>query len=414
MKKILSMLFIAVLTLAGCSSGEETQGSAENPTEINFSLFSVTAEQESTLQEIISMFESENPDVKINYEITPYDDYFTKLQTSVAGGQAPDVFELNYENSVTYYENGVTKDLSEFLTNDVKGEYDETALTGFSTSEGEQFALPVSFSTVLTFYNKDLFDAAGVDYPTADWTWEDEMAAAEKLTDTENGVYGLLSPYSYNEYFKTAAQNGGSLFSEDYSEVTIDTPENAEALQYMIDGIENGVTPANLAPDEDTSLFKDQKAAMFTTGTWMFDTFADVDFDWDVEVEAGNTTKATHYFSNGIAMSADSEKQEAAYRWMEFYTTDPEAQLLKVEENWETPAVSNQEVIEAYEAKSNGENRAKVFESLEYGVNPPTPSGISAAELADTIDGFLQEAKLGNVTAEEALAEAQTKIESLV
>lgn len=414
MKKLISVLFISILVLAGCSNGGEEKGTAENPTEINVSLFSVTAEQESTLQEIIALFESENPDVKVNYELTPYDDYFTKLQTNVAGGQAPDVFELNYENSVTYYENGVTQDLSEFLTDEGKKAYDETALSGFSTKDGDQFALPVSFSTVLTFYNKDLFDAAGVDYPTADWTWEDEMAAAEKLTDKENGVYGLLSPYSYNEYFKTAAQNGGSLFSDDYSQVTINTPENVEALQYMIDGIDKGVTPANLAPDEDTNLFKTQKAAMFTTGTWMFDTFADADFNWDVEVEAGNTTKATHYFSNGIAMSADSKKQDAAYRWMEFYTSNPEVQLKKVEANWETPAVSNQEVIDAYVAKSNGENRQKVFESLEYGVNPPTPSGISASELADTIDGYLQEAKLGNLTAEEALKEAQTKIESLV
>lgn len=412
MKKILSILFIAVLTLAGCSSGsDETSGDV---TEINFALFSATAEQEATLQEIIAMFEEENPDIKVNYEITPYDDYFTKLQTNVAGGQAPDVFEINYDNSVTYYENGVTQDLSEFMSSDSKSKYDETALTGYSTADGEQFALPSSFSTVLTFYNKDLFDAAGVEYPTSDWTWEDEMAAAEKLTDPENGVYGLVTPFSYNEFYKTAAQNGGALFNEDYSEVTINSPENVEALQYMIDAIDKGVTPANLAPDEDMNMFKNQQAAMFTTGTWMFSAFADVDFNWDVAVEAGNTQKATHYFSNGVAMSADSENKEAAYKFMEFYTSDPEVQMLKVENDWETPAVSDKDVIDAYEEKSNGEDRSKVFESLEYGVNPPIPSGVSATELADTIDGYLQEAKLGNLTAEEALTEAQTKVEGLM
>ncbi len=413
MKKVLSLLTIFILILAGCSGNKEASDGSEETT-IDLALYSVTADKEDTLKEIISMFEEKNPNIKVNYEITPYDDYFTKLQTNIAGGNAPDVFELNYENSVTYYENGATENLSDLLTDEAKSGYDQTALEGFATADGEQFGLPASFSTVLTFYNKDLFDAAGVEYPTDEWTWEDEMAAAEKLTDKDNGVYGLVTPYSYNEFYKTVAQNSGSLFNSDYSEVTMVTPENEEALNYMIDAINKGYTPANLGPDEDTNLFKNQKAAMLTTGSWMFGTFADSDFKWDVVTEAGNTEKANHYFANAVAMSSSSENIEAAYKWMEFYTEDPDVQKLKVENDWETPAVTNKEVISAYEAKSNGEDRSKVFKSLENGVNPPIPAGVSASELADTIDGAIQEAKLGEVSAKEALEKAQEEVENLM
>ncbi len=413
MKKILSLLTIFILVLAGCSNGKATSDSSEETT-LNLALYSVTPDKEDTLKEIITMFEEKNPNIKINYEITPYDDYFTKLQTNIAGGNAPDVFELNYENSVTYYENGATENITDLLTDEAKAGYDKTALSGFATTDGEQFGLPSSFSTVLTFYNKDLFDAAGVEYPTDEWTWKDEMDAAQKLTDKDNGVYGLVTPYSYNEFYKTVAQNGGSLFNDDYSKVTIATPENEVALDYMVDAINKGYTPANLGPDEDTNLFKNQKAAMLTTGSWMFGTFADNDFAWDVVTEAGNTNKATHYFANAVAMSSSTQNKEAAYKWMEFYTLDPEVQKLKVENDWETPAVTNKEVIKAYESKSNGEDRSKVFKSLENGVNPPIPAGVSATELADTVDGAIQEAKLGEISTKEALEKAQNEVENLM
>ena len=105
-----------------------------------------------------------------------YDDYFTSLQTQIAGGSAPDTFELNYENFVTYARSGALLDLTDLVTDPER--YYPLALEGFSDG-GVQYGLPATFSDVVLIYNKDLFDAAGLDYPTADWTWADEQAAAE-------------------------------------------------------------------------------------------------------------------------------------------------------------------------------------------------------------------------------------------
>ena len=96
-----------------------------------------------------------------------YDDYFTKLQTVIAAGQAPDAFELNYENFVSFANKGALADLTPLIAADTgfsTAIYNPTALAAFSQG-GKQYGLVESFSNVVLFYNKDLFDKAGVAYP---------------------------------------------------------------------------------------------------------------------------------------------------------------------------------------------------------------------------------------------------------
>ena len=270
----------------------------------------------------------ENPDIKVNTELASYDEYFTKLQTRIAGGNAPDVFELNYENFVQYASKGTLADLSKFIDKD--DEFDPSQLNqeAFKAYQynGKQYGMVESFSNVLTFYNKDLFDKAGVDYPTADWKWEDELAAAEKLTDSSKNVWGTYAPVTMNEYFKIAAQNGGQIFDKD-GNATINTPENLEALQYMVDKVTKqkvSPSPADMSGQSPEDLFKNGQLAILHTGIWMFDAFKDVPFKWDIELEAGNTQKAHHFFANGLAVSADTDEKEAAYKFAAFMSASEE------------------------------------------------------------------------------------------
>ncbi len=173
--------------------------------------------------------------------------------------------------------------------------------------DGKQYGLPESFSNVVLFYNKDLFDAAGVDYPTPEWTWQEELAAAQKLTDAANGVWGEFSPIQFWEFYKTAAQNGCSVLSADGKSSTINEPACVEALTWMVDKINKykiSPTDAEMAGVSDGDMFKQGKLAMLRTGIWMFDGFKDAPFTWDIALEPGNTQKAHHFFSNGVAISA--------------------------------------------------------------------------------------------------------------
>ncbi|MBK8032240.1 MAG: extracellular solute-binding protein [Chloroflexi bacterium] len=139
-------------------------------TTIRYFTFSAAPDHLEDLDTIIAAFEEANPGITVEVETAPFADYFTLLQADVVSGDAPDVFELNYENFVTYAANDTLLDLSSYL--DAEAPFYPRALEAFQY-EGVQMALPETFSTVLLFFNKDLFDQAGVAYPTNEWTWED-------------------------------------------------------------------------------------------------------------------------------------------------------------------------------------------------------------------------------------------------
>jgi multiple sugar transport system substrate-binding protein len=289
-----------------------------DPVTINYMTFSAAPDHLKDLDATIAAFETEHPDIQVKYETEAFDAYFTKLQTVIAAGQAPDAFELNYENFVTFANKGVLADLTPLIAADTgfsPAIYNATALAAFATG-GKQYGLVESFSNVVLFYNKDLFDKAGVAYPTADWTWKDELAAAQKLTDANAGVWGDYAPIQFWEFYKTIAQNGGSIFNAGKSQVTIDSPQNVETLQWMIDKVNKyHVTPtdAEMAGQGDGDLFKAGKIAMLRTGIWMFGDFgANARFNWDIQLEPGNTAKAHHFFANGVAVSSTSQHPKEA------------------------------------------------------------------------------------------------------
>lgn len=389
--------------------------SAQEQTEITYFTFSAAPDQLETLDAMIAAFNETYPNITVNVETAPYADYFTELQTRVAGGTAPDVFELNYENFVTYANRDVLYDITELTAEDPAfgdGFY-PNALDAF-TLDGKQFGLPASFSNVVLFYNKDLFDAAGLDYPTAEWTWTEEMAAAEALTDREAGVWGMHAPIAYNEFYKTAAQNGCRIV-DDTGAVTIDQPGCVEALQYMVDATNtNKVQPteADLAGVSDGDLFLQGQIAMLTTGIWMFPAFADAPFAWDIALEPGNTEKAHHFFSNAAVISKDTDQVDAAWAWQSFLTGSPETARLRVEANWELPAVSDQAVFESWLSQTPPESREVVFEALDTLITPPAFT--DQAQVQDAIDGVIDQVIAGDMTAQEALTEAKVRIEELI
>src|SRR3954453_14767415 len=112
---VVALAGIATLALGACSQGSATSKSddkSDGTTTVTYMEFSSNGGHEKDLAGIVDAFEKENPDIDVKVETTPYDQYFTKLQTALAGGTAGDAFELNYENFVSYAENGSLPELS--------------------------------------------------------------------------------------------------------------------------------------------------------------------------------------------------------------------------------------------------------------------------------------------------------------
>lgn len=393
-----------------------TTAPAEAQVTITYFTFSAAPDHINDINAMIAAFKAQNPNIDVKVETAPYADYFTKLQTMVAGDTAPDVFELNYENFVSYASKGVLADMTPLASADtgLAEKFYPKAYAAFSR-DGKQYGLPQSFSDVVLFYNKDLFDAAGVSYPTADWTWKDELAAAQKLTDPNKGVWGTYSPIQFFEFYKTAAQSGCGVFGADGKTVTINQPGCVESLTWMVDKINKyKVTPsdADMAGVSDGDLFKQGKIAMLRTGIWMFAGFKDAPFKWDIALEPGNTKKAHAFFANSVVISGKSKQQAAAWKWAKFFTSSSEAAKIRVAASWELPALNDQALFDSYLKQTPPASRSVVFQALDTAVTPPVVE--QQSQLQDIVGKVLDQAKAGTITPQAALDQAKTEIETLL
>lgn len=414
-KKIFLMLVIS-LVFIGSFAGWVIAGNNQAVT-LDYLNFSGAGEPLKYLEEMKKVFEQQNPDIKINIEVVGFGEYFTLLQTRIAGGTAPDSYELNYENFVTYAKKGVLLDLEPLF---VKHKFDTSvlnnnALNAFSV-EGKQYGLPAMFSDVVLFYNKDLFDKAGASYPTADWTWHDEQKAAEKIRALGNNIFGICHPVHFWEFYKVVQQNGGSIFNEDKTKFMVNSPQNVETLQFMVDRVlKSNVMPteAQVSGMGDWELFKAEKVGMIVTGIWAFPEFIKTcDFEWDIAIEPGNTKKATHFFSNGLVINKDSKKVEQAFKWISFMSASKEAAKIRVDSGWELPAVTYPDVLASYLEQTPPASRQVVFDSLQYLVTPPVIEQF--AEMADIMGIHLAAARDGAKTPQEALDAAQKELEAKI
>jgi len=408
---------LAALALSACSQGSATKtskgdGNADSNavTTVRYQNFSANGGHEKDLAGIVKAFEAANPKVKVQVETTPYADYFTKLQTAVAGGTAGDAFELNYENFVTYAKNGSVAELQGVDS----GKYKKSLLDAF-TDGGKQLGLPESFSNVVLIYNKSLFDAAGVAAPTADWTWKDEEAAAEKLTNKAKGTWGDYQPVSFHEFYKALAQSGGKFLSDDGTMATFNSPEGIAAANWLVSKAGKTMpTEADGAgtPDFDSKLFKSGKLAVWHTGIWMFSGLADAKFNWDIVVEPGNTTKASAMFTNGVVVNAASKNKQAAQKWIEFLTASADTAKTRLATSWELPPIADESELASYLQQPKPANRQAVFDSLNATVLPPVIE--RQQEMQDIITKELGNAAAGRKSVEKALADAQSQVNALL
>ena len=402
----------AALALTACGQGSATKEAAApaGKAVVRYMNFSSNDGHEKDLTAIVNAFQTASPDITVQVETVPYADYFTKLQTAVAGGTAADAFELNYENFVTYATNGSLAELK-----DVDSSVYKKSLYDAFNSGGKQYGVPESFSNVVLFYNKALFKQAGVAEPTADWTWKDEQAAAAKLTNKATKTWGDYQPVSYNEFYKVLAQNGGEFLNADRTEATFNSPQGVEAANFLVGKVGKTMpTEADGAgtPDFDSKLFKSGKLAMWHTGIWMFSALADAKFDWDVAVEPGNTKKASAMFANGLVVNAASKNAAAAQKWISYLSSSDETTKTRLASSWELPPVADESKLKAYLDQPKPANREAVFTALEEPVLPPVIE--RQQEMQDAVTQELTAAAAGRKTVEKALADAQSKVNGLL
>ncbi|HEU5225172.1 MAG TPA: extracellular solute-binding protein [Actinomycetota bacterium] len=157
-----------------------------------------------------------------------------------------------------------------------------------ATVDGKVLGVPALVDNLAIVYNKTLFDDAGVDYPNADWTWDDLRTAAKALTDPAAKLFGFAWPMDGSEdsvwhYDPLLWQNGGSILNEDNTQAAFNSPEGVEALDVLAAmAVDDQSVYLDIQNSAYTSLFNSGRIAMLETGPWDLPSFPDIDYGVEI------------------------------------------------------------------------------------------------------------------------------------
>ncbi|MFP7285893.1 ABC transporter substrate-binding protein [Shouchella clausii] len=266
MKKAIALvMLVAALSVAGCQS----ERASPRQQTLDIALWDEKAKP--AVDEAIAAFENKHPDVRVNVTYSPYSQYWTTLRTSIGGGAGPDLFWMNAVNFHQYAEPGLLQSLEPFIAEDEtfqKQHYYESMIELYSY-EDDLFGAPYFVDAVGLFYNKALFDEAGIPYPDETWDWEDIERVGAQLTDADKGVYGYAAPIVSNQrgYYNYIHQAGGEIVSEDQAHSGFGTAAAKEAFSFIERLVDQGISPdikSQIENDLD-QMFMSDKVAMYPT-----------------------------------------------------------------------------------------------------------------------------------------------------
>ncbi len=399
-------LSMGILMLAtSCSSpstdgGTTTEGGTSSDEQITLTYALWDARQQPVYEAIIKEFEATHPNVTVEMQLTGWADYWTKLETSVSGGNTPDIFWLNEPRVRDYITNDIILPLDELNV-----EFDKLPQTHLDayTYEGALYGIPKDYDSIVMVYNKTMFEEKGVPLPTDDWTWEDCRKAAEALNDPANGVYGMIAPPTWQGgYYETIIQNGSYPFTEDNMS-NFNDPKVVEAMEYWYSYAADGLSPsgADLSVTRIEEYMTSGRAAMSPDGSWALSTyFVDSEYgkeNLDVAILPKGTQNGTTSHALAHVVSSSCENPDVAKELVEFLSSK-EAYDAVGKSGTTIPAYagSDQLIAEQYPDK----NIAAFLDSVDFAVHLPNFANFSEAQAVEV--EYLTKAWAGEISIAEA------------
>lgn len=386
--KILSVLCLAAILLVACGAPAtpetitvketvtvkeiqtvQVQVPAEK-TVVRLSGWASSPSETALLESLLYRFSVANPDILVKYEpITG--DYKQALLTGIASGTEPDVFYLDIFWWQELAKNDVLLPIDDL---GLKRDDFIPALIDAFTYQDKTYGIPKDFNTLGMFYNKDLFDKAGLEYPTDDWTWDNLKESAAKLTDlsdTNKPVYGFCTPPDPGRFPVFVFQNGGTVMNADYSDTTLDSDAAAKAAEYYTSfrAEKIGAIPSDLGEGWQGTLFGKGQCAMVYEGGWLIpylrDQFPNTKYGV-VLPPAGPSGEGNLIFTVAWGISANTKNPEAAWKVMEFLTNE-ESQKTVLESGFALPSRSS---LQNSDYLKNNPNSAAIFNGALNGAYP--------------------------------------------
>ncbi|MBN1139661.1 MAG: sugar ABC transporter substrate-binding protein [Anaerolineae bacterium] len=323
MKKAWLVGLVVCLLLAGCGGTPGKQ--------VSFMVFGDPAEL-AAYQQLAAAFEAKRPDIQVELRhAASQGDYQKQLVTAFSAGAEPDVMLLNYRRVLQFAAQGGLEPLGPYLDKSqalrAADLYPE-ALEAFQWN-GQTWCVPQNISSLVVYYNRSLFDAAGVAYPTAGWTWDDFLQTARALTrdldgDGQTDQYGAGMSPGLMRLAPFVWQNGGELVDDPArpTRLALDSPAALEALQWFVDlQVRERVVPDATAEqaEESESRFMNGRLGMFLNSRRGVPTYRTIaNLDWDVAPLPQGVQAAGILHSDAYCLATRARDKESAWALIEF------------------------------------------------------------------------------------------------
>ena len=339
-KRFVAMAMTAVMAFAlaacggsgGSSGGGDSSsgdsGSSGGSSSGDLQVVIWDTNQQAGLQEICDDFTAETG-ITAKVEVKDWDSYWTLLESGASGGDLPDVFWMHSNNSQMYMKNDMLLQLDDYIADsdviDLNNYMPE--VTELYTMDDKHYAIPKDYDTIALWYNKTMFDEAGLSYPDETWSYDDMLEAAKALTKDDGSQYGFaLNPSNDQDtYYNFVYANDGYIVNEDHSASGYDDPKTLEAMDYVGELLQYCPDPTEMSETGTDVEFQSGRVAMITQGSWMIAGFKANDYlteNCDVAIIPFNkNTNKRVSLINGLGWSAaaNTDRPEDCWKLIEWF-----------------------------------------------------------------------------------------------
>jgi multiple sugar transport system substrate-binding protein len=333
-RRILTALVaVAALALTGCV-GQGRSSSDDNTSrdaKVTLKFWNgFTGPDRPAVEELVKRYNASQNKVTVEMEIMPWDVFFQKLLPSFNSGSGPDMVAMDTAQMPQYAARGVLAPLDKYYEDSDAKNLVKPAVeaTGY---QGTRYGVPMNFTTLLLYWNKEMFRTAGLDPEKPPATWQEFADAAKKLTKDTNKdgkpeQYGLaIADHATIAMWPILFwQNGGGVVSQDGSKSLLADPATIEAMNYWRGlVIQDKIAPIGLGGADADKLFQSKKAAMEIVGPWMTTGFKDAGIDFGLAMPPVGKEKVTLGTSVAFAVNkrAGDAKTKATMEFMKFWNS---------------------------------------------------------------------------------------------
>ncbi len=351
-------------------------------------------------------FHAANPSIDVKIEVVNWANLLQKLQTDISGGTNADLSIIGTRWLLDFVKDGIAEPLDPMMAPGFKERFIGPFLKPGQIG-GKTYGLPVAASARAMFYNKAMLTKAG--FPDGPKTWDDVVAAAEKIKADGGNGYGLMAKGTeVDVYFYYALWTHGGDVLDANQKAIFNSPAGVKALALYKSMLDRGLTepaPTNYTRDELQNLFKQGRLGMMISGPFLMNqiTKEAPTLDYGIIPVPVATRPATYAVTDSIVMFANSKVKPAAMKWLDFlFTPGPRIAFTKGEGFLPTTTE------EAKDPAFTENARLKVFVSLLPNAQfAPTVTGWE--DTAKAVTDAVQSVYLGTATPEAALNAAAAK-----